>query len=889
MLHEYLIRKEDAEVFCNLIPLSFREEIERGNLYGIVTFDDIVAPDRLVGVVLVRVRHDWQEIVWVALSDGYQEPEYAADLIRIRTESARERAWLRGTFSEFPVQEAVRADYFACAGFSYEKIPSEVYSLPTDFGAGTEKMPLPEEDESRIFRLRQMTELQKEQLQLNFINSVRPLPLEIPVDWAKYDPDATIFYLRDGVIEACLFMVRHPDFYALEAVFGIETPGSYALLGYYGKYGSELFGKRTRMLIPVFMYSVEKYMSNNPRATAGEIALTWVAYDNSRKKGGNLSFDSYIRIENRDALGIDLLDTYDDYSEYPEWGRMSLCNNEGVYCASAREAEAVYERYWEKIEAFARRKGYSGMVLIQRRIAQETLEFYKSGKVPAYKISRFKFTGKQPEKQTGTRHEDFKRPPVSVKERTVKAALFAGLLVGREEALEEMKQPPGNGLAERAEYAVKADMVKTIGEGLKAYLALAGVNIETGEEVPAEEIGSLMFKTAEIGRKLSYLVESFNTEVLRRMVEEVENEEGFKKELREQIDGMTEIDEKVAQARWARIRELPNFEEIKDSYENAMAELKKQMAAMTELSMRITVLGKRKELADYTDIMIEELFAVQIRTISYYIDSIECYLKYLLDGTPISAMHGVFIREKIESDAPCPDPNVVLKEQIDSMSPSFKGLAPWETDCTTIFGAWKRMQRRKNRLNMGTDEKKTAETGKEAPGQNPVETGKGAGDRNPDKNGEETHGFLSVEGCEERVRELERKKNLHPELFRKLMITNIFEEIPELTELFDEAFEVRKDVIRLYRDRKVVKAAGASKKEKKPATPKAESLKAEELYLRVNAIYNTLLRRVCYINKSARMTMKELLIGRPDFSPCEYDYSEKEMKVILSDINGNAV
>ena len=190
---------------------------------------------------------------------------------------------------------------------------------------------------------------------------------------------------------------------------------------------------------------------------------------------------------------------------------------------------------------------------------------------------------------------------------------------------------------------------------------------------------------------------------------------------------------------------------------------------------------------------------------------------------------------------------------------------------------------------MGTDAKKTAETGKGTHGQNPFETGKGAGGLNPDKNGEGAPGFLSVEECEERVVELERKKNLHPELFRKLMITNIFEEIPELTELFDEAFEVRKDVIRLYRDRKVVKAAGSSKKEKKPATAEEELSKVEDLYIRVNAIYNTLLRRVCYITKSGCMTMKELLTRRPDFSPCEYDYSEKEMKAILSDINGSGL
>lgn len=706
MLHEYLIRKEDAEVFGGLIPPAFREELERGSLYGVVTFDDLIIPDRLVGVILVRVRYDWQEIVWVALNDGYQGPEYAADLIRIRTESARERGVLTGTFSEFPVQEAVRADYFACAGFSYEKIPSRVYSVAIDFGAGG-TWPLPAEDEGRIFRLRQMTELQKEQLQQLFVESARPLPLENPVDWAKYDPDATIFYLRDGVIESCLFMIKHPGFYALESVFGIETPGSFALLGYYAKYGTELFGDRKSLLIPVFMYSVEKYMRNNPHATAGEISLTWSSYKTGRTKRGYLTVGSYIKNEDSEALGLDLLDAYDGYPEYPEWGRNSLIGSEEFYCVSARETEAV-------------------------------------------------------------------------------------------------------------------DFV-------------------TGKQIKPDELGALMRKSPGLEQKLSKLTEDFSTEVVRRMVGEIEQEEDFKKELREQIELMSEADSRVIEAKWAQIRDLPNFAQIRESFERAMAELKKQMAAMTELSIRIAVLGKRKELADYRDIMYDELFSSQIRTISYYIDSIECYLQYLLDGTPIGAMHGVFIREKLESDVPCPDPNVVLEDQIVSLSPAFEGLAPWETDRTTIFGSWQQMQRRKNGGRSETDDVRTV-AGKNKPGD------------------------VTLEECRERVRELERKKNSHPELFRELMIIGIFEELPELTELFGEAYEARNAVAKLYREH-----GGSGTGEIK------------DLYLRVNALFNTLLRRACYITKASRMTMKELLTGKPDYYPSDYEYSLREMKYILSE------
>ncbi|MCR5431712.1 MAG: hypothetical protein K6E95_04055, partial [Lachnospiraceae bacterium] len=763
MLHEFLIRKEDLSLFDNLIPEMFRDEIGQGSLLAVATFDGEIKPENLVGAVLVRARYDWQEIAWVALTDRYSRPEYAADLIRLRTECAGERGFLIGTFSEFPVQETIRADYFSCAGFSYEKIPSRVYKINTEEGGELLSFSLKEEDEHNILTLGEMPEKYKRQIEENFIASKVPLPLEVPINWDAYDPMNTLIYIRDGVAESALFYIKYPTTYALEAVFGIETPGSRALLAYYMKYVDKFFIDRPQVLIPVIMYSVEKVLSSSRVTACGEISLAWHPYEKNRKRRGYLSVDSYFQLEEKDILGLDKLDAF-DMSEFPEFEKPRLSTSDSFFCKPERETEAVYERYWKKMEAASRRIGLPPMVLIQRGIALDALGIYRSGKAKSFRTEEYGFFGKAHEGQEEIRKESLNRPPVSIKEQTAKSEMIAGLILRGEEAKKEMGKKPDNGIRERAVYELNGEVIKVVYEAIEAYLALSGVRLGTGEKLSPGEQLELIRKTPEKMQMMSRMTDGYNTRLVEKMIAMIENEDDFKKALKKELDLVSGIDEAVIEAEWVKLRKKPGFENISDTYMKAMGELKKLMSQLTALSTKIAELQKREEFDGLRDIVVNEIYSSQVRTLSYYIDSTESYLQYLYDGTPIGAMAGVFIREKLQSDAPCPDPDVKLEEQIGEVDPSFKGIAPWETDCATIFLAWERMQER-----LGKRGNRTA------------------------------GGQITLEKCREMLAALEKKKYAHPELFREPMLTTIFSELPELDELFDEARIVRDAAAELYR------------------------------------------------------------------------------------------
>ena len=117
MLFDFVMDSYDSELLKDMIPEIYRDGIYSGEITGVLTYDGCAEPDRLVGLCLVRVEALWQEIVWVALTENYDLPEYAADIIWSREEAAREKGELLGTFADFPQSEERMKLYFALAGF----------------------------------------------------------------------------------------------------------------------------------------------------------------------------------------------------------------------------------------------------------------------------------------------------------------------------------------------------------------------------------------------------------------------------------------------------------------------------------------------------------------------------------------------------------------------------------------------------------------------------------------------------------------------------------------------------------------------------------------------------------------------------------------------------
>ena len=125
MLYEFEANTREALRYEKLLPDIYREGIVSGELFAVAVFDGKNTRDKLVGLVLSKVTEDFQEIVWVGLTEKYSLPEYGADLIHLRTEAAREADALKGTFCRIPSSEERMREYFLLAGYEFMDIYEE--------------------------------------------------------------------------------------------------------------------------------------------------------------------------------------------------------------------------------------------------------------------------------------------------------------------------------------------------------------------------------------------------------------------------------------------------------------------------------------------------------------------------------------------------------------------------------------------------------------------------------------------------------------------------------------------------------------------------------------------------------------------------------------------
>lgn len=811
MLHELLIDKDNTRSFETLIPSMYVEDLKNERIYGVATFDGRIEPESLVGVVLVRVRFQWQEIVWVALTEKYSDCEYAADIIRNRAEDARDKGFLLGTYSEFPAQEVLRREYFDCAGFSYEIIPSHTFSVYTHV---LKRRPakLSKADMTHCFTLEEITASQKEELDQKLSKATLPTPLEVPVDWDSYDPKASVLYVENGSIVSAILICKNSDFYSIEGIYGNDPKTFEVLFMYLRLISRKVMDDRPYLIIPSIDQTVEEGLINSPIAFRDELAQVCLGYENVKKRKvlSNEDLKEYAKRSDAELLGINGMNVCESIERIDmpiDGGTLAEFSYDAL-----RKKEAVHERHYNKIERWCQRIGLPPIMLIVQMLARRGYKLYREGKAEAVGLSGLGFTV---------------RPLSTIEERNRMTAQFAGLILTEQQLHEKLKNQPKNTIEEQAIYEVDKKIANTISQAVESFYALTGINIHTGEKIPASERVTTAIKSRAMMSKFNRLTREYDIMVAEEMIRRLEKDEDFQNKLKAHVDELVSAEKSEIEAEWQKVRELDCYGNKKDKFDAAMKErfkLKKELCALTG---KIDVLCQRPKLKDSRQLL-NDLYFYRMRTLKYYIDSVDGYIEYLKDGSPIGAMHGIYIRQKLDTQVPCPDPNVKLENQIERLEPRYKDLAPWEMDGATILLGWERMLYRTGRKRDISNE------------------------------------GWDFEECKRQLTVLEYEKEKHPELFRELILTNLFVEIPELMDLFDKAKTMRDAASRLM-------DINFTNLEEK-----------YDIYQRSLAIYDTLLRRARHIIVASHMTMNELMNLNPDFHTTDFDYCRQE-SVRISD------
>lgn len=806
MLHEVLIDKDNTRAFEVLVPEMYIDDIKNERLYGVATFDGRIERDTLVGVVLVRARFQWQEIVWVALTEKYAGCEYGADIIKNRAEDARDRGYLLGTYSEFPGEEVLRREYFSCAGFSYEKIPAHTFSIYTRV---LMKRPLEinEEEDAHCFSLKYITADQREKMQEDASEGKKPSPLEYPIDWDSYDGDASVLYEEEGIVVGGILICKNDEFYSVEGLFGDRQEIFKSLFEHLKKKSKKVLADRPLLVIPAITAAIEDSLESWPITQRGELALACLGFENVKKRKplSNEDLKEYAGFSEAYLLGIEGMNVCGELE------RIDMpIDGQGLAEFSydtTRKKEEAYERHWKKIEAWCERIGLPPIMIIVQDLAAKGYKMYKDGKAEPTPLSGVGFTV---------------RPLSTVEERKRMTAQFAGLIVTEEQMREELADKPKDTLYDRAKYVVDTKIINTISDVVEAFFGITGINIHTGEKIPSKDRVRTAIKSRALMSKYNKLVMGYETMITEEMIAEVEQEAGFEENLKAKSIELAKENAEAFKERCDEIRSSNAYSDKKEDFEKAIQNRSGLVNQLAALDAKIALLSEKEEFEDRKQLL-EDIYFYRKRTINYYIDSVDAYISYLTDGTPIKAMQGIYIRKKLDKNAPCPNPNERLDKQISKLDPRFEELAPWEMDNATILLGWERMLYRTGKK---TDEQVTIEA--------------------------------DLESCRTMLDALEAKKDAHPELFRELLLTNMWNEIPEMMELFDEAKELR-DAASILLDE------GLSNLDEKYG-----------IYEKSLAIYDTLLRRARHIIVASRMTMNELMDINPDYHTTDYSYCLKE-------------
>lgn len=208
MYRSVIIDKNNIDTYRDMIPDLFADELLADELKGVAVMDEAREKNNLMGVILLRRWNGWVELVRITLSKAYETNDYGADLIWNVTEFCRGWEIFRGVYATIYPEDEGQLEYYRMAGFRIEDDLSNVMEftlgdIPTDGPLSGRK------GEDKCMSLAESTVPIREELNIMLKNADEPLPIDLPVDFDKYDQDYSTIY-DDGDTKA-LILVRKTD------------------------------------------------------------------------------------------------------------------------------------------------------------------------------------------------------------------------------------------------------------------------------------------------------------------------------------------------------------------------------------------------------------------------------------------------------------------------------------------------------------------------------------------------------------------------------------------------------------------------------------------------------------------------------------------------------
>lgn len=249
MIEEYLIEQQIPGIFVPLIPLHYAQMVEQGELLAVGAYD--TWEDEAVGVLLFRQQIGWMELVWLRISENYRESEDALQFVAHRLEQAKKAGVLNGAFIDFAdAQEAEPYVWMLrTLGFRKDSVSTHVYELTLADVKNTDV--LHKQVSKNVRSLGATGEETRRKLVKAVVADVRAVPLEMPVDWSRYDGAISVVSMNGAVPDGVLLFERQEKDLIFSCAWASEPKKMMAMLVSALAQAERELPEDTTILIPV--------------------------------------------------------------------------------------------------------------------------------------------------------------------------------------------------------------------------------------------------------------------------------------------------------------------------------------------------------------------------------------------------------------------------------------------------------------------------------------------------------------------------------------------------------------------------------------------------------------------------------------------------------------
>ena len=279
MYTDQIIHTANLMNYSEEIPVNYHDQIKKGEISAIATFNGEPGSGRLVGTTITASHAGWLEIIWFSMGEGYHEEVQAADYLRYVIRKAEKTGNYIGAFAEIHVDEHTEkiADILTLAGMELKESKNNNYEIAIS-EITNDGMLIEQAKRSECIFLEDASEEVIGKLEDKIYDDKRAIPVPSYMEWENYMGDLSVIGLEKGEPIGCLLFTEKKDYLIMELLFSASPKAIPGILGTALIKARELFPGDKKILMPLVgnrsAELVEKLAAGAKRGKIVE-AVTW--------------------------------------------------------------------------------------------------------------------------------------------------------------------------------------------------------------------------------------------------------------------------------------------------------------------------------------------------------------------------------------------------------------------------------------------------------------------------------------------------------------------------------------------------------------------------------------------------------------------------------------